>query len=61
PWRRSGKVSALGPKVPDSKPDSTEESSCMCIKSVVVCQPFSRWCGVEVWRGGASSDVSLVI
>ncbi|GBL81067.1 hypothetical protein AVEN_83142-1 [Araneus ventricosus] len=53
-----------GPRAPGSKPDSTENPSCF---GPVACQIIrrgqtsSRWCGGEVWRGGASSCVILVI
>ncbi|GBM08990.1 hypothetical protein AVEN_229031-1 [Araneus ventricosus] len=53
-----------GQKVPGSKPDSTEDPCVLGlfhVKSYVGGQMSSRWCGVEVWRGGASSDVVLVI
>ncbi|GBN98955.1 hypothetical protein AVEN_39323-2-1, partial [Araneus ventricosus] len=49
-----------GRRVSGTKPDPP----CM---GPVACQTISsgqtpyRWCGVEVWRGGASSGVVLVI
>ncbi|GBM85668.1 hypothetical protein AVEN_55187-1 [Araneus ventricosus] len=52
-----------GRRIPSSKPDSTEDPSSirLYIESYVGGQTSSRWCGVEVWRGGASSGVILVI
>ncbi|GBN34301.1 hypothetical protein AVEN_163358-1 [Araneus ventricosus] len=54
----SGKVSALGRRVPGSKPDSTEDPSCIGPVARQIIrrgERSSRWSGVEVWRGGASS------
>ncbi|GBN69777.1 hypothetical protein AVEN_147249-1 [Araneus ventricosus] len=47
-----------------SKPDSTEDSPCMGPAARQITrsgQTPSRWCGAEVWRGGASSGVVLAI
>ncbi|GBO07752.1 hypothetical protein AVEN_101841-1, partial [Araneus ventricosus] len=47
----------LGRRVPGSKPDSIEDLPCMGPVERQIMrsgQTFSRWCGVEVWRGGAS-------
>ncbi|GBM92588.1 hypothetical protein AVEN_176144-1 [Araneus ventricosus] len=46
-------------RVPDSKPDSTEDPSCMepAAREIIRSgQMSSRWCDAEVWRGVASSD-----
>ncbi|GBO34691.1 hypothetical protein AVEN_129132-1 [Araneus ventricosus] len=42
-------------RTPGSKPDSTKDPS--CIRPVA----SSHWCGAEVWRGGVSLGVVLVI
>ncbi|GBL68737.1 hypothetical protein AVEN_133381-1, partial [Araneus ventricosus] len=45
-----------------SKPDSTEDPPCMGPVANHTQWPKSfRWCGSEVWRGGASSGVVIVI
>ncbi|GBN81335.1 hypothetical protein AVEN_171600-1 [Araneus ventricosus] len=60
-WRPrwpNGKISALDPE------DSTEDPPCMGPVARLIIrsgQTSSRWCGVEVWRGGASSGVVFVI
>ncbi|GBM15815.1 hypothetical protein AVEN_262963-1 [Araneus ventricosus] len=49
---------------PGSKPDFTKDQSCsgpVDVTSYIWGQTSSRWCGGEVWRGGASSGVVLVI
>ncbi|GBN24942.1 hypothetical protein AVEN_96154-1 [Araneus ventricosus] len=50
-------------RAPGSKPDSTEDPQCMgpVARYIRSGQMSSRWCGVEVWRGDASSGVALVI
>ncbi|GBO36272.1 hypothetical protein AVEN_216986-1 [Araneus ventricosus] len=53
-----------GRRGPGSKPDSPEDPPCVGmfhVKSYVGGQTSSRWCGVKVWGGGASSGVVLVI
>ncbi|GBN85444.1 hypothetical protein AVEN_257304-1 [Araneus ventricosus] len=45
----------------DTKPDCTEDVGLVHLKSGVVGQTDSRWCGAEVRRGGVSSSVVLVI
>ncbi|GBL53807.1 hypothetical protein AVEN_242662-1 [Araneus ventricosus] len=43
-----------GRRIPDSKPDSTENLPCMwayCAFNHMLNQTSSRWCGAEVWRG----------
>ncbi|GBO24541.1 hypothetical protein AVEN_145457-1 [Araneus ventricosus] len=55
-----------GPRVPGSKPDSTEDPSYPYVaplhsKSYVAAQMPSRWCNVEASRRAASSGVVLVI
>ncbi|GBM07171.1 hypothetical protein AVEN_15418-1 [Araneus ventricosus] len=41
-----------GRKVPCSKPDSTEDLPCMCVRQIMRREPNDpRWCGAEVWRG----------
>ncbi|GBN16142.1 hypothetical protein AVEN_22442-1 [Araneus ventricosus] len=53
-----------GRRVPGSRPDSTEDPPCMgpVVRQIIRSgQTSSRWCSVEVWRGGASSGVVLVI
>ncbi|GBN82229.1 hypothetical protein AVEN_160612-1 [Araneus ventricosus] len=45
-----------------SKPDFSENPSFFGpVKAYVGSQMSSRWCGAEVWKGGASPDVVLVI
>ncbi|GBO26114.1 hypothetical protein AVEN_152299-1 [Araneus ventricosus] len=44
---------------PDSE-DPAVYGACCTLNRVVAKRPH-RWCGVEVWRGGASSGVILVI
>ncbi|GBN87709.1 hypothetical protein AVEN_131809-1 [Araneus ventricosus] len=44
-----------GRRAPGSRPDSTEDPPCMgpVARQIVRSgQTSSRWCGVEVWRGG---------
>ncbi|GBN33981.1 hypothetical protein AVEN_272968-1, partial [Araneus ventricosus] len=57
-WIRVGVVAISVLRTEDrgssSKPDSTEDPSCMGPNVL-----SSRWCGVEDWRGGASSGVVL--
>ncbi|GBM47392.1 hypothetical protein AVEN_136445-1, partial [Araneus ventricosus] len=51
-------------RVAGSKPDSIEDPPCMGpVEPQIIRngQTFPCWRGVEVWRGGASSDVILVI
>ncbi|GBO08707.1 hypothetical protein AVEN_100227-1 [Araneus ventricosus] len=53
-----------GRRVPGSKPDSTGDPSRMrpIARQIIRSgQTPSCWCGVVVWRGGASSGVGLVI
>ncbi|GBN09386.1 hypothetical protein AVEN_177275-1 [Araneus ventricosus] len=53
-----------GRRAPGSKPDSTEDPPCMgpAARQIIRSgQTPSRWRGVEVWRGGASSGVVLII
>ncbi|GBN83169.1 hypothetical protein AVEN_163939-1 [Araneus ventricosus] len=53
-----------GRRIPGSKPDYTEDPPCMgpVARQIIRSgQTSSRWCGVEVWRGCASSGVVLVI
>ncbi|GBM27302.1 hypothetical protein AVEN_222378-1 [Araneus ventricosus] len=48
----------LGRRVPGSKPDSTEEPPCNWVHVKNPSGPnVPRWCGVEVWRWGATSGV----
>ncbi|GBN96772.1 hypothetical protein AVEN_88850-1 [Araneus ventricosus] len=58
------RAGALGPEGSRFEPDFTEDPTCMGPVALQVIrrgQTFSRWCGVEVWRWGASSGVILVI
>ncbi|GBO08880.1 hypothetical protein AVEN_140990-1 [Araneus ventricosus] len=42
-----------GRRVPGSKPDSTEDPSCIGPTAFTRSgQTSSRWCGAEAWRGG---------
>ncbi|GBM62048.1 hypothetical protein AVEN_144271-1 [Araneus ventricosus] len=55
PWSR---------RAPGPRPDSTEDPPCMgpAARQIIRSgQTPSRWCGVEVWRGGASPGVALVM
>ncbi|GBM45351.1 hypothetical protein AVEN_172970-1 [Araneus ventricosus] len=61
PRCHSGKVSTAGRRVPDSKPDATEDPLCMRTRCNAVGQTSFRWCGAEVLRGCASPEVVLVI
>ncbi|GBM32991.1 hypothetical protein AVEN_263486-2-1, partial [Araneus ventricosus] len=57
----NGKVSTLGLEGSGSKPDFTEDPSCiglLHVKSYVGGQMSSRWCGAEVWRGAQVSSSS---
>ncbi|GBM51918.1 hypothetical protein AVEN_1502-1 [Araneus ventricosus] len=53
-----------GRRAPGSKPDSTEDPPRMGPAARQIIgngQTPSRSCGVEVWRGGVSSGVVLII
>ncbi|GBO39497.1 hypothetical protein AVEN_32258-1 [Araneus ventricosus] len=44
-----------GRRAPGSKPDSTEDPSCMGPAARQIIRSYQtppRWCGVEAWRGG---------
>ncbi|GBM21624.1 hypothetical protein AVEN_172475-1 [Araneus ventricosus] len=60
----SGKVSASGPEDTVSKPDSTERSavyvSLVEVKSNIVDQTSSRWCGGKFGKSGVNSGALLV-
>ncbi|GBL57546.1 hypothetical protein AVEN_219405-1 [Araneus ventricosus] len=43
-------------RVPGSKPDSTDDSSCNAPAELLTIRKGTRLCGVEVRRGGASSS-----
>ncbi|GBN64508.1 hypothetical protein AVEN_114426-1 [Araneus ventricosus] len=57
-WGRGGLVVRFrlwGRRVPGPRPDSTEDPPCMgpAARQIIRSgQTSSRWCGVEVWRGG---------
>ncbi|GBO41812.1 hypothetical protein AVEN_41427-1, partial [Araneus ventricosus] len=64
-WRPrwpSGQVSAGGFQVRNPIPLKIRcVLDLLHVKSYVGCQTSSRWCGAEVWRGGANSGVILGI
>ncbi|GBL86628.1 hypothetical protein AVEN_194871-1 [Araneus ventricosus] len=59
PWWPSGMVSVSRQRVPVSitrfHPRPTESVVMVHVKSYVLDESFSRWCGAETWREGASS------